>query len=264
VRLEPTLVGGFNQALRTLIPESVTGTVDASRDNRLNLGFEQKLGSGTYLAVEANDLTAKVDRSFGIFHETLDPFTGLPDSITPADTTQTLRYKEKSLLFTANQLLGAGWSLGAIYTVNKAELEQALPDVVDAAIRGDRVTVRHGVNFSNSAVLQRTRLFVLYNDPTGFFARAETLWAAQDNDGYPHRGAVVNIQGKSVRLVSEINGADFWQVNFFVGYRLARNLGDITIGFLDVTNRDYRLNPLNVYSELPRSFTISVQTRLNF
>jgi Flp pilus assembly protein TadD len=264
VRLEPTLVGGFNQALRTLIPESVTGTVDASRDNRLNVGFEQKLGPGTYLSVEGNHLSADVNRSFGIFNETLDPATNFTVSIAPADTTQILRYKEKSLLFTANQLLGAGWSLGAIYTVNKAELVQALPNVVDAAMPGDRATVRHGVNFSNSAVLQRTRLFVLYNDPTGFFARAETLWAAQDNDGYPDRGAVVDIHGKSVRLVSEINGADFWQLNFFVGYRLARNLGDITLGFLDLTNRDYRLNPLNEYAELPRSFTVSIQTRLNF
>ena len=77
VRLEPTLVGGFNQALRTLIPESVTGTVDAGRDNRLNLGIEQKLGRGTYLAAVANYLTSDVDRSVGIFAATLDPDFGI-------------------------------------------------------------------------------------------------------------------------------------------------------------------------------------------
>jgi outer membrane receptor protein involved in Fe transport len=53
-------------------------------------------------------------------------------------------------------------------------------------------------------------------------------------------------------------------LNLYGGYRFPRNIGDITVGLLNLTNRDYRLNPLNEYAELPRSFTISIQTRLNF
>jgi len=36
------------------------------------------------------------------------------------------------------------------------------------------------------------------------------------------------------------------------------------VGLLNITGQDYRLNPLNEYAELPRSVTVSVQTRLNF
>ena len=264
VRLEPTLVGGFNQALRTLVPESVTGTVDAARDNRLNLGFEQKLWNGTYLAIEANRLSSDVSRSVGIFDAMTraEPPFGpqIVPPIIPGSTTETLHYKEKSLLFTANQLLGEGWSLGAIYTVNKAELARALPDILDSALPASRETLRVQTSSSVSAVLQEARLFVLYNNPSGFFARAEALWISQDNDDYPQNAGTNN----GVKLVSPANGADFWQLNFYSGYRFPRNIGDVTLGLLNLTSQDYRLNPLNEYAELPRSFTVSVQTRLNF
>ena len=265
VRLEPTLVGGFNQALRTLIPESITGTVNAGRDNRLNLGFEQKIGNGTYLAIEANDLWSDVDRAFGVFNATFVPIPSFPEPvlappIIPAAPTQTLRYKEKSLLFTANQLLGAGWSLGAIYTLNKAELKTAFPELVNSALPMARKTLRDMTSTSNSALLHEARLFALYNDPNGFFARAEALWISQDNDGYPANAGMNN----GVRLASPANGADFWQFNLYAGYRFPRNIGDVTLGLLNLTNHDYRLNPLNEYAELPRSLTVSVQTRLNF
>jgi tetratricopeptide (TPR) repeat protein len=256
VRIEPTLVGGFNQALRTLIPESVAGTVDAGRDNRLNVGIEQKFGSGTYLAAEGNFLSSDVDREIGIFERIEGP-------IVPSATTETLRYKEKSLLLTANQLLGAGWSLGSVYSVTKSELDSALPDVVRLAASGFRASLRKDTTTSVSATLQEERLFILYNDPSGFFARAETLWAIQDNNGYAKRPQLA-IGRQTIHLVSELNGADFWQLNLYGGYRFPRNIGDITLGLLNLTNRDYRLNPLNEYAELPRSFTISVQTRLNF
>jgi hypothetical protein len=62
-----------------------------------------------------------------------------------------------------------------------------------------------------------------------------------------------------VPLLPAASGADFWQFNLYGGYRFPRNIGDITIGLLNLTNRDYHLNPLNEYAELPRSFTVSVQ-----
>jgi Flp pilus assembly protein TadD len=256
VRIEPTLVGGFNQALRTLIPESVVGTVDAGRDNHLNVGIEQKFWRGTYLAVEANRYTSDVDRAIGIFERVTGP-------IVPDATTETLRYEERNLLVTANQLLGAGWSLGSIYSVSKSKLDSALPDVIRLAAPGFRPTLRNATNTSESGTLQEERLFVLYNDGSGFFGRAEALWVAQDNDGYA-RKPQLTVGRRTIDLVSELNGADFWQLNIYGGYRFPRNIGDITIGLLNLTNRDYRLNPLNEYAELPRSFTISVQTRLNF
>jgi len=54
------------------------------------------------------------------------------------------------------------------------------------------------------------------------------------------------------------------QLNVYAGYRLRRNFGDITIGFLNLTDQDYKLNPLNYYNELPRNRTLLVRLRLNF
>jgi Tfp pilus assembly protein PilF len=279
VRLEPTLVGGFNQALRTLVPESVTGTVNASRDSRFNLGFEQKLGSATYLAVEANTLSADVNRFIGLFSAERDPqFPAnlpvyLPGSGAPRSTEQRLRYGENNLLVTANQLLADDWSIGAIYRVSRADLDTALPSLLRSAPAAFRPSLSSQSSTSETGILQEGRWFVLYNHPSGFFARAEALWIGQDNQGYPAKSTVAvspsgnpNGAGKSkiIHLHSPNEGADFWQFNLYAGWRLPRNAGDITLGLLDLTGQDYRLNPLNEYLELPRSVTVSVQTRLNF
>ncbi len=39
---------------------------------------------------------------------------------------------------------------------------------------------------------------------------------------------------------------------------------DFQLGLLNIANRDYQLNPLNLYSELPRSRTLVVSLKLNF
>jgi hypothetical protein len=148
-----------------------------------------------------------------------------------------------------------------VYYVNKATLDTAFPDLLSSADPIDREVLQAKTSMSVRAVLQEARLFSLYNHPSGFFARAEALWVSQDNDGYPADGGM-NRQG--IPLVSPANGADFWQYNVYAGYRFPRNVGDVTVGFLNLTNQDYMLNPLNEYAELPRSFTVSVQTRLNF
>jgi hypothetical protein len=99
-----------------------------------------------------------------------------------------------------------------------------------------------------SAVLQQLRLYAIFNHPSGFFARAESIWSGQSNDGY------------AVALA----GDDFWQFNVFVGYRLPRRQVQIQVGLLNIGNRDYNLNPLNLYSDLPRSRTIFAGLKLNF
>jgi len=98
------------------------------------------------------------------------------------------------------------------------------------------------------ATLHQGQIFALYNHPCGFFGSIEGYWARQSNVGY----------------TPDIPGDDIWQLNVYVGYRLRRNFGDITIGFLNLTDQDYKLNPLNYYNELPRNRTLLVRARLNF
>ena len=54
------------------------------------------------------------------------------------------------------------------------------------------------------------------------------------------------------------------QLNLYAGYRFRRNYGDLTLGFLNITDDDYKLNPLNYYNELPRQRTLLVRLRVNF
>ena len=62
----------------------------------------------------------------------------------------------------------------------------------------------------------------------------------------------------------DIPGDDIFQFNAYAGYRFRRNYGDVTLGFLNMTDQDYQLNPLNYYNELPRERTLVARVRLNF
>ena len=48
------------------------------------------------------------------------------------------------------------------------------------------------------------------------------------------------------------------------GGRFARRMAEIRLGILNLTDRDYQLNPLNLYSELPRQRAFSASLKLNF
>ena len=62
----------------------------------------------------------------------------------------------------------------------------------------------------------------------------------------------------------KLRGDDFWHFNLFAGYRFRQRKAEVALGLLNIANQDYRLNPLNVYQELPRERTLMVSFRLNF
>ena len=53
-------------------------------------------------------------------------------------------------------------------------------------------------------------------------------------------------------------------VNLFAGYRFLRRHAQVQLGVLNLTDRDYRLNPLNLYAELPRQRTFTASLQFNF
>ena len=87
---------------------------------------------------------------------------------------------------------------------------------------------------------------MLYNHPSGFFGQAESQWYFQETFR-------VNRPGDSIQ-----------QLNFYVGYRLARQQGDLTLGVLNALGGDYRLNPVTPYQELPRERVLYARVRFNF
>jgi len=48
------------------------------------------------------------------------------------------------------------------------------------------------------------------------------------------------------------------------GYRFLNRRVEISLALLNITDTDYHLNPLTLYSELPRERTLAVRLRFAF
>ena len=237
-RLEPTQLAGFNQSFRTIMPESIVGSVAVPAYDIAGAALDVKLKTRTYLGVQAELLNSEVSRQIGVFD-----FSGAappPPSVLPASTLEQLSYDEFSVAATVNQLIAGNWSLGAQYRFTRSELHSTLPDIP--------TSVYAGADRQESANLQRAMVFVLFNHPSGFFARGDVQWYHQDNFGY----------------TPALASADFFQGNVFVGYRLKRQHGEVSVGVMNLNDTDYHLNPLNLYSELPRERVFVARLGFNF
>ena len=231
-RLEPTQLAGFNQAFRTIISESEVGSVAAPTYEVLGGAIDLKLKTRTYVGLDAQFLDSKVRRTIGLFEFEIEP------PATPSSTREHLDYREQSVGATFNQLLGEEWSLGAQYRFTSSRLQDTFPSL-DPSLN---------LNRELRADLHQVNVFALFNHRSGFFGRAELRWYGQNNSGYDQ----------------PLPGDEFVQLNLYLGYRFWRQRGEITIGGLNLTGADYRLNPLNVYSELPRTRVFYTRLRLNF
>jgi len=237
-RLEPTQVAGFNQAFRSIIPESVAAANANADFETYGISLEQKFPTATYVGLSLESLNSRVRRTVGIFG------AGDVPPAFPSSTREHLDYEERTLTLTLNQLVGDEWALGTSYRLSRAELDDRFVNIPNTTPTSTGFHPRS----SPDALLHQLDLFAIYNAPCGFFARADAVWYAQDNGGYtPH-----------------LAGDDFWQINLFAGYRFWHRHAEVQLGLLNVTDRDYRLNPLNLYNEAPRDRTFAAQLRFNF
>ena len=237
-QIEPSQVAGFIQNYRSIIPESIAGDNSGAKFETYDLSLEQKFSTGTYLGISGEILNSTVNRVDGAFAYYPLEF----NEPVPAGVRENLDYQEKSLLFTANQLLGREWSLGARYLLAQAVLNDNFPDV---PVTSSPVKNRIIPSQRFEGVLQQLSLSAIYNHSCGFFAQEEAQWYGQNNSG-----------GEP--------GANFWQFNAFVGYRFPRRKAQVTLGLLNLTGQNYNLNPLNLYNELPRSRTLDLRLQMNF
>ncbi len=237
-QLEPSQVAGFVQSYRSLIPESVAGPVPGASFETYGFSLEQKFSTGTYLGVSGDLLYSDASPTVGTFDYT---FLVTPFPV-PSGLHENLNYREQSLLFTANQLLGKNWSVGARYRISDARFNYsyALPNGV---LTNNFLTSQH-----SEAILNQVDLLAVYNHPCGFFAQADAHWYVQNN----------------IDQVSTEPGDNFWQLNAFAGYRFLQRRAELTLGLLNLTDQNYNLNPLNLYNELPRSRTLDLSLRVNF
>ena len=61
-----------------------------------------------------------------------------------------------------------------------------------------------------------------------------------------------------------VPGDEFPQLNLLAGYRFKGQRGEIAIGGLNLTGENYHLNPVNLYTELPRERVFYASLRLRF
>jgi Tfp pilus assembly protein PilF len=238
-QLEPSQVAGFVQSYRTIIPESVAGHSAGARFETYGFSLEQKFRTGTYLGISGELLNSNVRRTSGAFDVLPDEL----DFAIPSGLREDLDYQEQSLLFTANQLIAKEWSFGARYRLSKAVLKTDFIDVPDGLPFGNLQPRQR-----QEGVLHQAGLFMVYNHPSGFFTKEEALWYGQSNTGYSPAES----------------GDDFWQFNAFAGYRSPLRRVEVMVGLLNIGGQDYRLNPLNVYNDLPRRRTAMLRLQLNF
>jgi hypothetical protein len=157
---------------------------------------------------------------------------------------QNLDFREQSITATFNQLIGREWSVGARYRISRAELDSIYPGLPDSAQFAPGIQREESVE----SILHQIQLNALYNHASGFFAGASAIWNQQSNRGYtPDRP-----------------GDDFWQFNVEGGWRFLRRRLEVRTGLLNITDRDYRLNPLNLTSELPHGREVFVSLRFSF
>ncbi len=238
VRLEPTQVGGFNQAYRSLLPESVAGLLPGAEFETASVGFDQSLNGKTFFGVEAEWLNSDGTRALG----TITNSTGLPIFDSPGSTRQKLDFSERTVSLYAAQLLGDYFSANARFRVSEAKLVTGFPDIPQTAIGLNQVLQ------DNRAVQSQLAFALNCNLPSGFFAQWESSWYHQENFGY----------------TPALAGEDCWQHNLMLGYRFARRHAELRVGLLNLFDTDYRLNPLNLSAELPRTRELVASLRLNF
>ncbi len=234
VRLEPTQVAGFNQAFRSLIPESVAGLVAGTEFTTAGVGFDQSLPSGTWFGVELEQLDSNGERDVGAFSS----FIPVVAPATATTTLQSLDYRERNLAVYAGQLLGDNFSVGGRYLMSQADLNQEFPDIPPTA------TGLNQLEGDEQATLQQLALSLNFHHRSGWFAQWLSTWYHQDN--------------------SDLPDANFWQHNLAAGYRFPRRRAEVRLDLLNIFDTDYRLNPLNLHAVLPRDRTLAVSLRLNF
>lgn len=235
VRLEPTQIAGFIQSFRTLVDGSEVGGLPSPLFDTGGLSFLYKLPTRTYLGAEAFLRTASATRGVGVL--------GVDQSTTKFNEAflldESIDYEEWGASFYINQLLGDEWALGARYTFTHAELDREFPGLSAAGI--------NSFTTSENSDLHQAETYLIWNHEDGWFSRLSAKLFSQDNSGY-----------RTARP------DDTWtQLDLSVGKRFWNNRGAVEIGILNLTDDNYRHNPLVTVPNSPRERTAFVELRLD-
>ncbi len=248
VRLEPTQLAGFNQVFRSLAPESVAGTLAGAEFEVRALGWDWRNSAGTYLGVEAEGLESRGHREVGMYAVdfSVDPGTAVATA-----SREDVRFVERSLVFDGHQRLGDDWFVGLLYRLSASELHSAYPTLAGTPASAFFAPA----HVDTEALLQQIQLASRCQFASGLFAEGQAIWTRQSD---------VNVDYRALGVRQRLGDEDFWQFNLWAGWRLARRRVEWTAGLLNLADANYRLHPVSVHADLPRSRTLVIRLRLNF
>lgn len=229
-RLEPVQLAGFSQAARTVIPESLVGSVSGHRLELGGAALDLKVHPGTYLGVQATTTRSSVDQQRGMFDYddtgSRSPLGGV------VQVEERFRFQERALALTANRLLGKRWSLGVGYQIRGTELNDQIP--IAAA------------KFPYAGVFHEAKGSLVFNGANGLFLRIQPNLGWQLEHDRPG------------------SGGHYAKVNLELGWRSLKQLGEVSIGVLNCLGDDTFLSPLSGYTDIPRRSVLFGRLRINF
>ncbi|MDQ8204288.1 FecR domain-containing protein [Pelagicoccus sp. SDUM812003] len=227
VRLEPAQINGFGQAYRSLAPESVVGTVPGARFESISFGSDHNLAKQSYFGWEGERLSSEVTRMAGVFSG-VDMFRSMKADAVSQD----IEYEELNFSMYFNRLIGESWSLGGDYRIRDSKLSLVTPGLSE--------TVWETGFAARSAKLQQIGLWGAYSHRSGIYGRLRSTFVEQKN---AHDDQALGSEA-------------FWQFDAFFGYRWPRQRMELSVGLLNLTDQDYRLNPLSPHGDYARSRTV--------
>jgi Tfp pilus assembly protein PilF len=229
--IEPSEVAGFNQAFRSLIPESAGfGTAPATRFETWGLGADHKFPTGTYVDVEAQLLTSRGNQLVGVWTNTVP--------IAPAGTMElpeTQYFQEKDAFVSVSQLIGKELSVGARYNLTSVDLSSHV------AVPPGLIGTEH-----ENSTLNEVSLFGNFAVPCGFFSQLQANYWEQFNT-----------------LPGEGNSG-FWQFNLYAGYRFPHRHVEVSVGVVNIGNQDYHIDPVTYFLEQAHNRTFVASMKFNF
>jgi tetratricopeptide (TPR) repeat protein len=233
-RLEPSQLAGFNQAHRSLLSESFGGGAAAALFRMFGAALDLKPARDLYVGLDGGVRRSDERNTIGVFDV---PFIG---NAAAGTLEEQRRYTESSAALSAHRLFGEEWALGIGGRWTGSELSTRRPELTASAGAAAAEDARGD--------LAELWLRVVFNHPSGFFARAESAW-------YWQKTSATGAPGASERAN---------QVNLFAGWRFWRQRGEISAGVLNAGNEDHRLSPLTPYNEVPHERVWLGRVKVNF
>ena len=197
------------------------------------MAWDQNHAIGLYYGVQADWLTSNVERDRGVYE-----FVPLLLDVRSDVLRERLDYRERAVNTYLHQRLGECWTVGGTYRISRSELADVFLGVANPT-PGGFVGRDYG-----RATLQSAHFMARFRHPSGFFGGLESVWYDQ--------------------LMATGAGEDFWQWNLEAGWRFARRALELRVALLNLTDRNYRLHPLNSLNELPRERTLAMSMKWQF